>query len=141
LKEDSHGDGLVNMEPLMVVFVSGALILTFVAFAVNPMQVAIEEAVRSDAQLQAQRIVSVINLMETAPDGTSYSFDMPNTKCNVAITDDFVKITLTQATGGGKSHTSSIIKTSTKIKTGNFVCSNNMNIMFRKNGMLDIGFR
>ncbi len=130
-----------GQDPLMVVFIGTALMLSFFAFAVNPMQVAIEEATRSDAQLQAQHIISVINLMNTAPDGTSYSFDMPNTKCNVTITDDFVKMTVAQATGGDKSHISSIIKTSTPIKTGTFECMNNRNILFRKNGMLDIGFR
>ena len=80
------------MEPMEWLFVTAAITLLFVVFAVSPMQAAIDEAVESNAYLQVRRIASVINLVSSGPDGMTYMLDMPGKKCNLLITQDFVKL-------------------------------------------------
>ena len=120
------------MEPLQWIFVVTALTLIFVVFAINPLQVAIEEAVQNNAQLQAQRLVSVINMMRSAPSGTSYTFTMTSTKCRVNITDNFVKLTIIPSAGLEVAYTISTIKTDTPIQNINFDCKRT--VQFRNTG-------
>lgn len=110
------------MEPLQWIFIVTALTLVFVVFAINPLQVAIEEAIENNAQLQAQRLASVINLVGSAPSGTSYTFDMTSTRCRVNITDSFVKITIIPSTGLEVPYVVGIIKTDAQIQNINFDC-------------------
>lgn len=130
------------MEPLQWVFVVTALTLVFVVFAINPLQVAINQAIQSDVELQAQRLASTINIVRTSPDGTVYTFDMPNSKCLVTITDSFVKLTVIPVTGLDISQTISLIKTDTPINGGTFECKGNRQVEMKKtNGILGITFR
>jgi len=80
------------MEPMQWLLVTLAITLIFVVFAINPMQAATDEAVSQNAYLQVRRIASVINLVASAPDGTTYSIDMPMQKCRLLITKNFVKL-------------------------------------------------
>ncbi|HLD38734.1 MAG TPA: hypothetical protein VJB05_00280 [archaeon] len=120
------------MEPLQWIFVVTALTLVFVVFAINPLQVAIEEAVQNNAQLQTQRLASVINMMRSAPSGTSYTFSMTNTKCRVNITDNFVKLTIIPSAGLEVPYTVSTINTGTPIQNINFDCKRT--VQFRNTG-------
>lgn len=130
------------MEQLYMVLTILLLTLILVVFAVNPLQAAIEEGVRNHAQLQAQRFASIINLMETAPDGTRYEFDMPTEKCKVTITDSFIKLTITPVAGQDIFHVVSLTKTSVPVTKGEFECRANRNIeMIKNNGVLEIRFR
>jgi hypothetical protein len=122
------------MQPIQWVFIVTALTLVFVVFAVNPLQAGIDEAIRETASLQAQRLVSAINLVSSAPDGTIYNFEMPDSKCNVKITDSFVTLTITQVTGIKITQTESIIKTPTTITNGEFDCKTNKILLLRKIG-------
>lgn len=120
------------MEPLQWIFVVTALTLVFVVFAINPLQVAIEEAVQNNAQLQTQRLASVINMMRSAPSGTSYTFSMTSTKCRVNITDGFVKLTIIPSTGLEVPYITSIINMTTPIQNINFDCKRS--VQFRNTG-------
>lgn len=126
------------MEPLQWVFVLTALTLIFIVFATNPLQLAINEAIQGDAQLQAQRFASIINIMSTAPDGTIYTFDMPTSKCSVKITDSFVRLTITPAVGGKINYTVSLIKTPTEIINKEFECKTRFIEMRKEFGLLKI---
>lgn len=121
------------MEPLEWVFVSTFLVLVFIVFAVNPLQAAIGEAIQNNAQLQSQRLASAINLVQSAPEGTTYVFDMPKTKCNITVTGGLVRLTIMPATGGDISYTTSMIKTPVVINAGSgFTCSSRNNLQLRK---------
>ncbi|MBS3051449.1 MAG: hypothetical protein J4400_04855 [Candidatus Aenigmarchaeota archaeon] len=129
------------MEPLEWVFVTTFLTLVFIVFAVNPLQVAIGEAIQNSAQLQSQRLASAINLVQSAPEGTTFIFDMPKLKCRVMVTNGLIKLTITPVAGADISHTVSMIKTPVIINagpSGEFECRNN-NIQIRKrNGVVEI---
>lgn len=125
---------LYRMKPIQWVFIVTALTLVFVAFAINPLQAAIDEAIKSNAQLQAQQLASAINIVSSAPDGTSYIFQMPKGKCNVIITDGFVKMTITPVVGTDLSYIVSLIKTPVKITNGLFDCKGNRNLLMKKTG-------
>lgn len=130
------------MEPLEWVFVTTFLTLVFVVFAINPLQVAIGEAIQNSAQLQSQRLASAINIAQSAPDGTTYIFDMPKLKCKVMITNGLVKLTITPIAGTDISYTVSVIKTRVNIRNGEFECRNNNNIELKKrSGVLEINAR
>lgn len=126
------------MEPLHWVFIVTALTLTFVVFAINPLQVGIDEAIKSHAQLQAQRIASAINLVESAPDGTTYAFDLPDAKCKVNITSQFVTVRTVPVVGTELVYTVSTIKTFTQVIGGNFDCKQNSLMLRKSNGVLTI---
>lgn len=125
------------MEPLQWIFVVTALTLVFIVFAINPLQTAIDQAVQNNAQLQAQRLASVINMMESAPPGTSYTFGMTSARCKVNITDSFVKLTIIPSAGLEIPYIVSILKTDTQVQNINFDCRRS--VEFRKSaGRLDI---
>lgn len=132
------------MEPLQWIFVVTALTLIFIVFATSPLQAAINEAVDNNARLQSQRLASVINMISTAPDGTSYTFEMPSSKCKAIITDSFVELTITFFGSTDISHTVSLIKTSTRISPNpsEFNCESNHNIqLIKNNGVLNIKYK
>lgn len=120
------------MEPLQWIFVVTALTLVFIVFAINPLQVAIEEATQNNAQLQAQRIASAINLMLTAPDGTTYSLEMPKARCKLTVAQNFTRLTIIQLNGADISHTASLISTDAAIKGGEFSCGRRMQLSREK---------
>lgn len=120
------------MEPLYWLFIRMALILSFVVFAVNPMQAAIDDAIQHDARLQAERLASTINMMVTAPEGARYSFEMPRANCRVTITKGFVKMTIMPVSGGEITNTIGLIKTDTPIKGNEFECRTNRQLELRK---------
>lgn len=123
-------------------FIITALTLVFLVFAVNPLQVAINEAIQNHAQLQGQRLASAINLMESAPEGTTYLFDMPKIKCKVAVADGIIRIILTPVAGVEVLYSVSMIKTSVAVDNGEFECRGNNNILLTKTGnALKIDFR
>ena len=126
------------MDPLHWVFIVTALTLTFVVFAVNPLQVGIDEALRSNAELQAQRIASTINLVASAPDGTTYTLELPDVKCKINITSQFVTMRSVPAVGIELQYTISVIKTSTQVIGGNFDCKQNTLHLRKSNGVLTI---
>ncbi len=129
------------MEPLEWVFVVTTLTLVFIVFAINPLQVAIEEAIQNHAQIQAQRLASVINLAQSAPDGTTYLFDMPKLKCRFVIKNGLVHLVLMPVTGGEVTYAVSSIKTVVSIPDREFECKGNNNIELKKrNGVLEINF-
>lgn len=128
------------MEPIQWIFIVTALTLVFVVFAINPLQAGIDEAIKGTAKLQAQRIVSAINLVSSSPDGTTYNFEMPDSKCKVKITDSFVSLTITPVAGNDITHTESIIQTPVGITNDEFDCKLKKNLVLRKNGnTLNIG--
>lgn len=130
------------MEPLEWVFVVTALTLIFIVFAINPLQAGIDEAIQNHAQLQAQRLASMINIAESAPDGTTYTMDLPKLKCKVKITKGLVDLVITPVTGIDVSYAVSYIKTSTTVRDGEFECRGNNNVELRKrNGVLEINFK
>src|SRR3989338_3059152 len=130
------------MEPLEWIFVTTFLTLVFIVFAVNPLQVAIGEAVQNSAQLQSQRLASVINIVQSSPDGTTYRFGMPNANCKVHITNGLIHMVITPVAGGDISYTVSGIKTLTVIDAGTngeFICRSNSALEIRKrNGKVEI---
>ncbi len=133
---------MLGQEPLQWAFIVIAMTLIFIVFAINPLQAAIDEAIKNHAQLQAERLVSAINLATAAPEGTSYVFEMPKLKCKVKITDSFVKMIITPVAGVEISHTTSIIKTPVTIPSGEFECKANSRIEMKRTGdRLDIFFR
>ncbi|KHO47687.1 MAG: hypothetical protein QT00_C0002G0347 [archaeon GW2011_AR5] len=125
------------MEPLEWIFVTTFLTLVFIVFAVNPLQVAIGEAVQNSAQLQSQRLASVINIVQSSPDGTTYRFNMPNANCRVLITNGLIHMSITPVAGTNISYTMSGIKTPTIINAGTngeFACRANRLLEIRKRG-------
>ena len=81
------------MEPLQWIFVTAAITLVFVVYALNPIQGAIDEAIANNARLQARMLASSINLIADAPDGTAYSMPFPSSKCHILITPHAVEVT------------------------------------------------
>lgn len=126
------------MEPLQWLFVVTALTLVFVVFAINPLQAAIDEAIKNNAQLQSQRLVSVINLVAGAPDGTRYTLEMPRMKCTVDITDRFVKMTITLVTGVDIYYTASLIDTPVDIVARPLDCKSGNIVMMKTASRLEI---
>ena len=125
------------MDPLQWLLITTAVTFVFVAAAVSPMQTATEEAIQNSAMLEARRFVSIINILQTAPDGTVYEFDMPTSKCDVLITEDAVRLKITFVSGSEISESIGIIKTGTKIMGGEFDCRETRKIRMKKNnGML-----
>ncbi len=127
-------------EYLHWVFIVTALTLVFLVFAINPLQAAIEEAVQNHAQLQGQRLISMINIAQKSPDGTEYKFEMPKLNCTVHMSDNILKITISPAVGIDVIYAGSVTKTSTEItlvKTppvDEFRCRDNGIILLQKTG-------
>ena len=119
------------MEPMTWILVSAAVTLIFVIFAINPMQAATDEAISQNAYLQVRRIATVINLVSSAPDGTSYTIDMAMQKCHLLITKDFVKL---DVKGFKETNETYGLITPNGIQTdANFECKDTRSIKIRKN--------
>ncbi len=120
------------MDPLPWLFVTMALTLIFIVFAVNPLQVAIDEAITNNARLEARRIASAINIVSTAPDGTAYMLNLPRTKCNIRITGDVISVKINV---GGKdiSETIGLLKTVPVVADEEFDCKTMKKIKLLKN--------
>ena len=124
------------MEWLQWAFITLALSLIFIVFAINPLQQGIDEAIKGNARLQAERIASAINIISGAPGGTTYTLEMPDIKCTVTITNSFVRMH-TFPTGGPELDFSvSIIKTPVTITTGQFECRKDLNMRLARIGNL-----
>lgn len=123
-----------GQQPIEWVFIVTALTLIFVVFAINPLQAGIDEAIQGNAQLQAQRLASAINMISTAPPGTTYNFYMPDTKCTVTITDGLVRMRTNPVIGKDIEYSVGIIKTPVTITKGTFDCKNNKIIKLTKSG-------
>jgi hypothetical protein len=127
------------MEPLQWLFITTALTLVFVVFAINPMQAATDEAIANSARLEARRLASAINILSTAPDGATFAFDMPNTRCRVKITGNLVDMKITYLSGQEISETVGIIKTVPVIAEEEFDCKSTPRIKLTKtNGELRV---
>ena len=116
------------MNPVHRLFVMLAITLILLTFLFSPVQLAINEAVEGDAQIQTQLIASAINLMLTSPSITSYMFEMPKSDCTVVITESFVRLTKKRVASEETSYTSSIIKTGTNVVGGEFRCRTNIEL-------------
>lgn len=121
------------MEPLQWLFISLALVLAFLVFSINPIQGATDEAIKTSARLEARRIASTINLMATAPEGTSYTVSLPNTRCTIRITGSFVVIDINK-NGQELSETFSILKTVPVIADQEFNCKETPAMKLTKTG-------
>ncbi len=121
------------MDPMLWLFITTAVTIVFVIAAVSPIQTATEEAIRNSAMLEARRFVSIINILQTAPDGTVYEFDMPNTKCNVLITENAVRLKITFVSGQEISETIGMIKTKARIARNEFDCRETRKMKIKKN--------
>lgn len=121
------------MEALQWVFVTTALVLIFIVFAINPIQLATDDAIQNNAQLQARTIASSINLMSTAPDGSTYRIALPSRPCTLVITEHFVSMKIT-ISNSAISEALGTIKTPAAIKGGEFDCKTKGFIQLRKTG-------
>lgn len=76
-----------GMDPLEEAFISLAIILIFFAFAISPLQSAIDAAIENDAKLNTNFIASAANLLQAAPPGTEYRLNLPRAECVINITE------------------------------------------------------
>jgi hypothetical protein len=76
-----------GMDPLEEAFISLAIILIFFAFAISPLQSAIDAAIENDAKLNINFIASAANLIQAAPPGTEYKLSLPKAECIINITE------------------------------------------------------
>ncbi len=128
------------MEPLHWTFILTALTLIFVFAAANPLQLATEEAVKTNARLQALQIASTINLLSTAPDKTTYIIDMPDARCTLRITPALVYLKIKSTSDQELAEAVSIIQTDLKITEKSFECRETKALRLVKDkGMLEIG--
>jgi hypothetical protein len=83
-----------GMDPLEEAFISLAIILIFFAFAISPLQSAMEAAIENDAKLNTNFIASATNLIQAAPPGTEYKLSLPKAICVINVTEKDITYTV-----------------------------------------------
>ncbi len=81
-----------GFEPMTMTYISLAVVLILVSFAISPLYASIQAATKNNARLSAMEIAGVINTMKSSPsENIVYKLGLPS-KCIIDIFDGFVKV-------------------------------------------------
>jgi len=67
-----------------------SITLIIVSLSVSPLSGAVTQAIKTSARLNAQRMGSAINILQTSPDGTCYAHILPKNPCKVVVSSKSV---------------------------------------------------
>jgi len=119
-----------GLEPIQWAFVTLVATLAIVVFAVNPLQMAIDQAIANNAELTAQEIRTAINVIQAMPDVSEHVMDLRPRNCKITIDKESITVEIkdTKAILG-------IIQTDAEIKESTeILCSEKDAIKLTKAG-------
>jgi hypothetical protein len=117
-----------GLEPLQWTFITLAITLVIVVFAINPLQSAIDQAIASSAELTAEKLRSAINLMQVFPSVSEHTVEIKARKCKIKIDEKSVTVEMKT------SATLNLIQTDNKIISKEIDCSNQKILKIKKFG-------
>ena len=82
----------MNLEHLQWISVIIGLTLIITMFGFGILQSGVKAAVESNAPLVAREIAGIINVIQTAPDGTTHTYVLPKMGCKIFIQENFIRL-------------------------------------------------
>ena len=108
---------MVSWEKIQWMIIILAVTLMLLPFAFGGFQKGVSVAILKDAQLTADEIAGIINVLQTAPPKTTYAMTLPRMDCTITIGGTSATVRIEKIT-----HTSYFLITGTEIKENSYDC-------------------